>query len=134
MRLRPGRLGRTLLDEGVYAYVGSALSPGSLPKRVARHIVKEKKLRWHIDYLLTLPEANVEAVVAAEAIRRVECVIALLLMRSGFNQAIAKFGSSDCSCPSHLLKSPLLSVRGAAILVSSLIESLGLRPKVAWLR
>lgn len=132
LKLRPGRLGESLLGNGVYAYVGSSLAPGSLPKRVARHVSKEKRLRWHIDYLLTTPEANVEAVVAAEANSRVECAIAQQLMRGGFRQAIAMFGSSDCSCPTHLLKSPLPDAKGSALLAASLIEALGLAAKVSW--
>lgn len=132
-KLKPGRLDEALLDEGIYAYVGSALAPASLPRRVARHITKEKKLKWHIDYLLTSPEASVEAVVAAEAHRRVECTIVSRLMRGGFKQAIAKFGSSDCSCPTHLLKSPLPNIEESVLLTRSLVEGLGLTAKVAWI-
>ncbi|WP_297495710.1 DUF123 domain-containing protein [Thermococcus sp.] len=35
---------------GYYVYVGSAMN--SLEKRVRRHFSREKKLHWHIDYLL----------------------------------------------------------------------------------
>ncbi|WP_297067674.1 DUF123 domain-containing protein [Thermococcus sp.] len=38
------------LQEGYYVYVGSAMN--SLEKRVGRHFRREKKLHWHIDYLL----------------------------------------------------------------------------------
>ena len=45
-----GRLGTFLFCRGEYAYVGSAM--GGLDARVARHLRAEKKLHWHIDYLL----------------------------------------------------------------------------------
>ncbi|WP_297498543.1 DUF123 domain-containing protein, partial [Thermococcus sp.] len=38
------------LRKGYYVYVGSAMN--SLEKRVERHFAREKKLHWHIDYLL----------------------------------------------------------------------------------
>ncbi|MEM4700394.1 MAG: GIY-YIG nuclease family protein [Candidatus Nezhaarchaeales archaeon] len=132
-KFKPGKLDETLLDEGIYAYVGSALAPALLPKRVARHVTKGKKLRWHIDYLLAIPEASVEAVVAVEARKRIECNIVSRLTQGGFKQAVAGFGSSDCSCPTHLLRSPLNDVEGSALLTHSLIESLGLAAKVAWI-
>ena len=36
---------------GYYAYVGSAFGPGGLSSRIKRHLVKDKRLVWHIDYL-----------------------------------------------------------------------------------
>ncbi|RLF60544.1 MAG: GIY-YIG nuclease family protein, partial [Thermoplasmata archaeon] len=45
-----GRLGRILFNKGYYAYVGSGLN--NLEKRVGRHLRKNKKKKWHIDYLL----------------------------------------------------------------------------------
>lgn len=46
-----------LFRAGCYAYVGSAHGPGGLRSRISRHLIKDKKCRWHIDYLRkeTLP-------------------------------------------------------------------------------
>lgn len=46
-----GRLGRMVLQQGFYLYVGSAFGPGGLWARVGRHVKKNKPQRWHIDYL-----------------------------------------------------------------------------------
>jgi Uri superfamily endonuclease len=40
-----------LFRAGYYVYVGSALGPGGLRSRINRHLIKEKKSFWHIDYL-----------------------------------------------------------------------------------
>ncbi|MDZ4245940.1 MAG: DUF123 domain-containing protein, partial [Dehalococcoidia bacterium] len=48
LQVRSGRI--FYLEQGFYAYVGSALS--GLDKRIGRHLKTRKKLFWHIDYLL----------------------------------------------------------------------------------
>ena len=48
--IRIGKLGKFLFAGGDYWYVGSAQR--NLQQRLARHLRKEKKLHWHIDYLL----------------------------------------------------------------------------------
>ena len=40
-----------LFRAGYYAYVGSAHGPGGLRSRINRHLIKDKKSVWHIDYL-----------------------------------------------------------------------------------
>jgi len=50
LRLRIGKLGIHNLPHGYYVYVGSAL--GGLASRLRRHLRSEKRLHWHIDYLL----------------------------------------------------------------------------------
>ncbi|MFN4133687.1 MAG: DUF123 domain-containing protein, partial [Candidatus Hadarchaeales archaeon] len=45
-----GEIGNIEFEEGYYAYVGSGMS--GVDKRVGRHLRKEKKIYWHIDYLL----------------------------------------------------------------------------------
>lgn len=135
VEVRPGRLGSLSINKGVYVYVGSALRPGLLRRRVARHLSKEKTLRWHIDYLTSRPEAAVEAVVAAEAGRsRLECALASCLLSMGFTAPLHRFGSSDCSCPSHLLKPPLLGVEETCNILSKCFNGLGLKAMEAWLR
>ena len=48
--MRIGSLGIIDFRKGFYAYTGSAM--GGLEQRIKRHLRKEKKLHWHIDYLL----------------------------------------------------------------------------------
>jgi Uri superfamily endonuclease len=117
------------LSPGVYVYVGSALRQGLLPRRVARHLAVKKKLRWHIDYLLAHPEAQVNAVVAAEAHSRAECSLVASLQAEGFSPAARGFGSSDCRCPSHLLRSPEADALHAARRVAQSLSKLGLEAK-----
>jgi Uri superfamily endonuclease len=40
-----------LFRAGYYAYVGRAHGPGGLRSRINRHLIKDKKSVWHIDYL-----------------------------------------------------------------------------------
>lgn len=50
MQVSVGALGKLAFKKGLYAYVGSAQN--NLEKRVSRHLRKEKRMCWHIDYLL----------------------------------------------------------------------------------
>ena len=90
-----GRLGKTLFKKRFYAYVGSAMN--GLERRVSRHLSSNKRLHWHIDYLLKC--SNVEEVFYKESEKKEECTIA-----GAFNGFIfiEGFGSSDCKCRSHL--------------------------------
>lgn len=82
--------------DGYYAYVGSAM--GGLQARIKRHLKRDKKLHWHIDYLLQ--KANVTGVILCETWDRVECTIARGLKPQ--LDSISGFGCSDCQCSSHL--------------------------------
>jgi Uri superfamily endonuclease len=59
--IKVGKLGEIDFKKGYYVYVGSALN--SIDSRVWRHLSKEKKLFWHIDYLLNSPNATVKEVI-----------------------------------------------------------------------
>ena len=48
--IKIGKLNYINFKKGYYCYVGSALN--NLKKRIERHKRKNKKLHWHIDYLL----------------------------------------------------------------------------------
>jgi len=52
--IKAGSLEEFAFEPGRYAYIGSAMN--GLQQRVARHLRKEKALRWHIDYLLAHAE------------------------------------------------------------------------------
>ncbi|MBN1761754.1 MAG: DUF123 domain-containing protein [Methanomicrobia archaeon] len=99
--LRIGRIGHIPFKKGFYAYVGSALA--GLEQRIGRHrrdLGNNKKLHWHIDYLLASPAVELKEVVCAETEARKECEIAMNLNQQ--LESIPKFGCSDCSCTSHL--------------------------------
>lgn len=101
--LAVGRLGMLRLPAGHYAYVGSALA--GLQARLARHMRRDKRHHWHIDYLLDVAEI-VEAW-AYLGPERVECQWAALLSKQ-LEPAARGFGSSDCRCPTHLFYSAAL--------------------------
>ena len=81
---------------GYYAYVGSAM--GGVETRISRHFRSNKKIHWHIDYLLQ--KASISGVIVCETKERTECTIAQVL--SNQFDSIPSFGASDCKCPSHL--------------------------------
>lgn len=101
--LRIGRLGEMPLCSGYYLYVGSALGPGGLRRRLERHLRVEKRPHWHIDYLRAATDIC-EIWTVADPARR-EC---------DWSRAVGRipeaaiplngFGSSDCRCPSHLFR------------------------------
>ncbi|GBC72764.1 hypothetical protein HRbin04_00157 [archaeon HR04] len=98
-RIRIGSLGMVMLTPGIYAYVGSAMN--SLRTRIKRHVLSSKRLRWHIDYLTTHRCAKVINTVYTVTDRRVECMLARYLAEQ-HHAPFKGFGSSDCSCYSHL--------------------------------
>lgn len=92
-----GKLGTFQFKPGFYLYVGSARK--NLPARIHRHLSQNKKLYWHIDYLLTQGKVT-EIILIKE---NEECKIAEVIREtSGVSSPIPGFGSSDCRCPTHL--------------------------------
>ena len=116
--IKIGRLGTIRFDSGYYAYVGSAM--GGLKQRVSRHLRKEKKFHWHIDYFLE--KALVENIVVCESMQSNECDIAGELAKT--YRVINGFGSSDCKCAGHLYYSPVTF--GDRIM--RMLESAGMKP------
>ena len=101
LRMRVGSLGVIDFKEGLYVYVGSAQN--NLEKRVRRHLSREKKVRWHIDYLTLSGSVDVVAVCAYELGREYECIIASYLQEIS-EEVVGGFGCSDCECRSHLFR------------------------------
>ena len=100
-----GRLGTFVFTGGWYIYAGSALGPGGLPARLARHRRSSKRLHWHVDYLLAI--STLEASWQIEASARLECAWAETVRQlSGAQVFVPGFGSSDCRCPAHLVYCP----------------------------
>ncbi|MCD6572877.1 MAG: GIY-YIG nuclease family protein [Thermoplasmata archaeon] len=94
-----GKLGEIEFRDGYYAYVGSAMN--SIEARIERHLRKNKKMRWHIDYFLE--HAKIEKIFYKEAIEKEECWVAKNF--ASIFESIPKFGASDCKCKSHLFYS-----------------------------
>ncbi len=122
-----GRLGKQRFPMGYYSYAGSALGKGSgLKHRISRHLRKEKRRFWHIDYLLADENVYVEAVVAAETNEKMECSLNSYMKRlSGAEVRVNGFGASDCrkNCGSHLLYFP--ERKESDVLVQKLVKHLG---------
>lgn len=100
IELQIGSLGTFVFPQGYYLYFGSALN--GLNGRIARHLRSEKKLHWHIDYLLD--HASIEEVWGVRSEEKLECLWAReALALRGCKIFAGNFGSSDCRCRSHLL-------------------------------
>jgi len=99
--VRVGALGTPVFRAGWHIYVGSALGRGGL-QRLERHFsltqCREKRPKWHVDYLLISPFFSLVYAVCAVTADRLECRIARELNKD----SVPRFGSSDCSCRSHL--------------------------------
>jgi Uri superfamily endonuclease len=113
--IQVGKLGLVHFKKGCYAYIGSALN--GLEQRIERHLRKQKKIHWHIDYFL--PFSEVVEIFYTENIRREECRIAQVLQRKV--KHVQGFGCSDCSCESHLFN-------GSYRDILRLIDSLDMKP------
>ena len=97
--IKVGRLGEIVFNPGYYIYVGSAMN--NLVKRVKRHFDKNKKIRWHIDYLTS--KIKPEKAILIPSNEKIECLVAKQLAK--YFSFISNFGCSDCSCESHLFYS-----------------------------
>jgi len=119
-----GKLGDFTFPAGWYAYVGSARGPGGLAARVSRHWRASETCHWHIDYLRL--HAEPVAVWYTATSRNLECRWAKVLLElPGAAKPVSSFGSSDCRCPTHLVRFParpdLLAFAGSV--PSSVVET-----------
>ena len=96
-----GALGKIKFEKGFYAYIGSAMN--SIEARVKRHLRKEKKKHWHIDYLMESRSAKIKKIYIKESQTKEECKVAKKI-ESIANEVIEKFGASDCECKGHLFR------------------------------
>ncbi len=97
--IKVGRLGSFPFISGFYVYVGSAQN--NLTQRIERHLRREKKAHWHIDYLLQY--GKVVNFRTYPGKKQEECVLSRKLEKiKGAITPVKGFGSSDCSCVSHL--------------------------------
>ena len=103
-KIRVGRLGVGIFPAGTYVYTGSAMN--GLGARLRRHLRRNKKLHWHIDYLLASVQARIRKIIVYPPLPGQECrqnqKIAAL---PGAAIVIEGFGATDCrrGCTSHLV-------------------------------
>jgi sugar fermentation stimulation protein A len=91
-------LGDLNFRKGYYLYVGSAKK--NLTQRIERHKHDRENLFWHIDYLRE--HAGFHAALPVRTSVDLEHELAGALAKITQWQ-IPGFGSSDCSCPTHLI-------------------------------
>ena len=93
------------LAPGRYAYCGSAYGPDGIRARVARHLRRDKPIRWHVDRLTAVGRV----IDALEVPGGSECgLLRRLLALPGVFVPVPGFGSSDCRrCPAHLVGIPI---------------------------
>ena len=103
-----GKLGKKKFPRGYYTYMGSALGKGStsLKHRITRHLKKEKRKFWHIDYLLADENVSIKAIVVAQTREKLECKVNNYIKSiKGAESLVNGFGASDCRkhCGTHLV-------------------------------
>ncbi len=115
--LNVGKLGVQKFPKGYYTYTGSALGNGAtgLKRRISRHLRREKRPLWHIDFLLADENATITTVVAAQTNKKMECVMNRYIKENVETKiSVNRFGASDCrkKCGSHLLFFPNVTNNG----------------------
>ena len=96
-----------MFEKGIYAYIGSARNIGGLRVRIGRHLKQDKKMYWHIDYLLANSYVEIIGAIFTISKKNLECEVVKTLIKEGIGAPYAKrFGSSDCKkgCTSHIIK------------------------------
>ncbi|MGM0470859.1 MAG: GIY-YIG nuclease family protein [Bacillota bacterium] len=101
-QIEVGSLGKLEFKSGYYIYTGTAQR--NLTARIERHQSNDKKLHWHIDYLLQFGEVIDVALWSGS--KELECQLhQFLLNNCSVKELVAEFGASDCQCNTHLLYS-----------------------------
>jgi Uri superfamily endonuclease len=96
-----GRLGTFPFTAGLYAYVGSAFGTGGLRGRLKHHLAPNKRLHWHMDYLVQAAPIQAIWYLANETPREHDWA-AIVAALPDVTTPIHRFGASDCKCPAHL--------------------------------
>ncbi len=102
-KIKPGKLPEADYKKGTYLYVGRART--GLRARIKRHIRSQKKLFWHIDYLLKKAKI-VDIWICQDYFGECHTADEIRNFRPTESKAIQGFGSSDCRCLSHLFYFP----------------------------
>ncbi|MGC9325554.1 MAG: GIY-YIG nuclease family protein [Desulfomonilia bacterium] len=100
-----GKLGMLRFPEGYYAYAGSAFGPGGLRSRILHHLRTSPRPHWHIDYLRA--HASIAQIwMSLNAPGSEHRWAGQLMNLPGASVLHRSFGSTDCSCVSHLVHTP----------------------------
>jgi len=95
-KLKYGKRWEKFFPAGWYVYVGSGMK--HMEKRVDRHFRKNKRKKWHIDFLLE--KACLEFAFLFNCGERGECEVSNLLGERF--RVVENFGATDCKCRGHL--------------------------------
>lgn len=122
------------IPQGTCVYCGSAMGPGGVEVRVARHLRlfsggRTIRKHWHIDRLLVF-SSSVTAVLAHSS-ENTECALAQALESQGM-VPVSGFGNTDCKsgCRSHLLCNRL-NEGDTVREVAGVMQAIGLEPIVS---
>jgi sugar fermentation stimulation protein A len=96
-KINVGKSGKVYFRKGFYIYVGSAMA--NLSRRMERHRHLMKRHHWHIDELRAVAEFH--SVLAIRSSERLECEAAKAMSEIA-KWFVSEFGSTDCSCETHL--------------------------------
>ena len=113
--IQVGKFARAIFPAGEYIYLGSALGPGGLRARLARHLRASGKPHWHIDYLRSVSDVYTLGYVLADVEagnQPLECTWSQALVKlPGAFIPLVGFGAGDCrsGCQAHLVGFPFLS-------------------------
>lgn len=130
--LNVGSLGALNLVSGIYIYVGSGLGQysASVEGRIKRHLGARHRPHWHIDYVLESQHMTPLGAIFAPSKRSTECRLNKELLQGlSARQPYPGFGSSDCTCRSHLLFLKHQKLDAVLESIQQAYESLGLRPR-----
>lgn len=92
------KLGEIEFKKGNYVYIGSAMN--SVESRLNRHLSNDKKLHWHVDYLLKNNDVKIVKIIYNVSSKKIECDLSKYLQSQ--TEYVNEFGCSDCNCKSHL--------------------------------
>jgi Uri superfamily endonuclease len=71
---------------------------------LARHLGVEKRLHWHVDYLLHAARSHIIEAWTMKGATCRECDWANAAMQlTGASIVVPRFGASDCRCATHLV-------------------------------
>jgi len=122
MSVTVGKRGMVHFQKGYYIYVGSARK--NLTQRVQRHLRRRKSFHWHIDYLREHADRCIALPVRSSTSLEHDLAAAVSAVA---DWSVPGFGSSDCSCDSHLfgmLQNPIENKRFIDLLLEFRINRL----------
>jgi Uri superfamily endonuclease len=102
-RISIGQRPATNFRKGIYLYVGRAKN--GLQGRIKRHLSQNKKIFWHIDYLLQKAEIQ-EVWIKRNFFDECQTALEVKGILRDTSSPLRKFGASDCNCTSHLFHFP----------------------------